>query len=175
MLSGIIITDLKTLGYISIGVIYTLALGHFAIKYTIDQLWVIAAQHRPDNWRILTSLQGIVERALYMSAWILDKPEFIGFWIALKVASNWKKWSEKLGFDVFLIGTALTVGYSFVGVKLIDYLTKSKCDEALLLSGVLVIANMLIVLRAIIWIRNHSDIQIQPLETDSESNQEILG
>ena len=57
----------------------------------------------------------------------------IGVWLVLKVAGHWKRWMDdgdvqtqrpdgRSVFNIFLIGNALTVLYSFVGFKLIGWI-----------------------------------------------------
>ncbi|HYT59201.1 MAG TPA: hypothetical protein VEL06_03465 [Haliangiales bacterium] len=56
----------------------------------------------------------------------------IGLWLVLKVAGQWKRWMDdgdekaerpdgRSVFNIFLIGNALTMLYSFVGFKLIQW------------------------------------------------------
>jgi hypothetical protein len=76
---------------------------------------------------------GLLERSLYTTSWLLGKPEFIGAWLVLKVAGQWKGWTEDrelngrkvLGraiFNVFLIGNGFSVAYAVVGALLIEWL-----------------------------------------------------
>jgi hypothetical protein len=38
----------------------------------------------------------LIERCLYLASWLEGTPEFIGVWLALKIAGGWKAWSEGL-------------------------------------------------------------------------------
>ena len=65
----------------------------------------------------------------------MAKPEFIGVWLALKVAGQWQQWSEdkpyreggptivgRQLFNIFLIGNALSITYAVVGAQAIGWL-----------------------------------------------------
>lgn len=59
---------------------------------------------------------GIIERLIYTSVFIIDQPAFIAIWLALKVASQWKRWQDEPGtYNVFLIGNALSLIIAFIG------------------------------------------------------------
>jgi len=55
---------------------------------------------------------GFAEAILYPTALLVGQPEFIGVWLALKVAGQWKEWKAGYEgraprFNRFLIGSAL--------------------------------------------------------------------
>ncbi|MFH1230693.1 MAG: hypothetical protein V1709_04265 [Planctomycetota bacterium] len=71
------------------------------------------------------SLIGVCEHILYPIALIKGIPEFIGVWLALKVAGQWKRWSPddrdltkaddgRRLFNKFLIGNALSIMFGFL-------------------------------------------------------------
>jgi hypothetical protein len=89
--------------------------------------------HRID----LPLLVGVLERILYVSAWLFGAVEFIGIWLALKVAGGWKAWSEgrdlpgdkpnkkvtvpgRYILNVFLLGNGLSIMGALAGVLLIE-------------------------------------------------------
>lgn len=61
---------------------------------------------------------GLLESMMYPIFFLADKPEYIGAWVALKVAGGWKKWQDtdegRRRFNKFLIGNAFTVAVAFV-------------------------------------------------------------
>jgi len=70
---------------------------------------------------------------LYVAFLQLGLGNLIGVWLVLKVAGHWKRWVDdgdeqtqrpdgRSVFNIFLIGNALTVLYSFVGFKLIGWI-----------------------------------------------------
>jgi len=65
----------------------------------------------------LTWLVGIVERLMYTTVFIVNQPAFVAVWLALKVASQWKRWEDKERptYDVFLIGNALSLIIAYLG------------------------------------------------------------
>jgi hypothetical protein len=87
----------------------------------------------------------------------MGKPEFIGIWLALKVAGQWKRWSgDESGihgrgvFNVFLIGSAFSVIYALTGAKMTEWLQsedKLQLDKVILAPAVLVITTLIIGLR----------------------------
>jgi len=66
---------------------------------------------------ILTVPVGIVERLLYTTAFLVNQPGFFAVWLALKVASQWKRWGgdERATYNVFLIGSGLSLIMAFLG------------------------------------------------------------
>ena len=82
---------------------------------------------------------GIIERILYVSSLQLGTEEFIGLWLGLKVAGGWTRWSEKRKiFQIFLIGSGLSVMYAAVGFKLIGWLQNCRSPEWWLVPATLV-------------------------------------
>ena len=74
--------------------------------------------------RLAPALTGLCEAVLYPAALFLGKPEFIGVWLAIKVAGQWVRWSGtptgaeasvatlnrgRRLFNRFLIGNAISV------------------------------------------------------------------
>lgn len=74
---------------------------------------------RRNAW--LPILVGFCESILYPTAWLVDRPDFIAFWIALKTAGQWKAWQNgaehegRRRFLVFLIGSALSLLFASLG------------------------------------------------------------
>jgi hypothetical protein len=56
---------------------------------------------------------GLFESVMYPIFFLLGKPEYIGAWLALKVAGSWKQWQEdaeaRRRFYKFLIGNLVTI------------------------------------------------------------------
>lgn len=88
-------------------IIHPLMVGMRYLFNTISQ-----DELRMDNlWPSL--FVGFCEAVLYPSAFLMGKPEFIGVWLAVKVAGQWNFWSEdfigRKRFQMFLIGSALSL------------------------------------------------------------------
>lgn len=115
------------------GYIFAVIAGHFAISKYIDRLWFLIGwqtsnpDERPAHY--LAYLLGIIERSLYFAALLANKPEFVGIWLALKVAGQWNRWGEKakigtvelegrVFYNIFLIGSGLSIAYAFVGANI---------------------------------------------------------
>ncbi|KUK43486.1 MAG: hypothetical protein XD72_2145 [Methanothrix harundinacea] len=121
-----------------IGFYFAIVIGHIFISITICKLWLAATGEKRDPKSPFDSsaIIGWVERALYFSALMLDKPEAIGVWLALKTSGRF--WGEgpnqeKVGetsardiFQIYLIGTALSLGYATVGWKIAEWLPENR-------------------------------------------------
>jgi hypothetical protein len=108
------------------------------VKSLVETLWDCIApqssdgsQNRPQLWQGDTLAR--IEGVLYVALLQLGLGNLIGVWLGLKVAGQWKRWMDdgdektqrpdgRSVFNVFLIGNALSVLYSFVGFKLIDWI-----------------------------------------------------
>lgn len=95
----------------------------------------ISEDDRPGKWTAI--LVGFVERLLYVTTILHGNPGFIGVWLAAKVAGGWSKWQEdrKKYFQPFLTGNGLSIAYSFVGAKMINWLSSNNIEKAIF-SGV---------------------------------------
>ena len=68
----------------------------------------------------LSWLVGMIERLLYTGALVFGVKEWIGVWLAIKIAARWQskgeKETEKQDSDnIWLIGTGLSVLFGWVG------------------------------------------------------------
>jgi len=108
------------------------------VKSLVETLWDCIAPKSSDNPQIrqppwqgdaLARIEGV----LYIAFLQLGLGELIGLWLLLKVAGHWKRWMDvgdettqkpdgRSVFNIFLIGNALTVLYSFVGFKIIGWI-----------------------------------------------------
>lgn len=104
-------------------ILFSTVLNHLAIY------WAIRGIHSLFDLRTVASptdlwppaILGILESSLYVVALVMAKPEFIGFWIALKTAGGWIAWSgsskrdpgernrARRRFYGFLVGNGLTL------------------------------------------------------------------
>jgi len=139
--------------------------GALLISPIMDQLWrtlgwkgIDDKEFRPLAW--ISQLLGVLERFLYVMALELGFGEFIGFWLALKVAGQWSRWSQDTKIDdrllhsrglyqIFLIGNALSVTYGVVGFMTFKALRTMKYGPGLLLPIVCALLSLLLLL----WIR----------------------
>jgi len=123
-----------------IGYVVSVLGGHLATRCVMDALWKSLGRTVDKAFRIYPKhpqMAGVLERALYTAAWQLGKPEFIGVWLAVKVAGQWKGWSEpftdedsgkkipgRAFFNLFLIGNAFSIAYALVGGLMIEWISK---------------------------------------------------
>ena len=109
--------------------------GHFLTFHAVRALWTGILKSDPDarikqvvenrkpHIELLIGLLGITERTLYTCAFAADMPEFIAVWFGAKVAAQWRRWEdERVVFNVFLIGNALSIGFGVLGAKTIEWL-----------------------------------------------------
>ena len=108
----------------------SIVLTHLLIFGVSRLLRLLLRLHGDDSHADMWSpaLVGISESVMYPMALFLGKPEFIGVWLAIKVASQWVRWKgdagqfpasgesdiEKLNegrrrFNGFLVGSSLSI------------------------------------------------------------------
>ena len=110
----------------------------------VEEIETLTKHHRRD----LPFFVGIIERTLYVASWMLGSPEFIGIWLALKVAGGWKGWSDdpdmpvkpgssatvkitgRLFFNSHLIGSGLSVLGALVGALMIEWFRAGSWSRA---------------------------------------------
>lgn len=122
-----------------IGYAWAIVVGHVVVSRVVGKMWDWLPINKQDRNRLrpkeLTwhaGVVGMLERALYVTALVMGQGSFIGIWLALKVAGQWKGWtatgnedkdgggpSGRAVYNIFLIGTALSLLYAVVGYGLI--------------------------------------------------------
>ena len=86
---------------IALGYIFAVVIGHFFIRWIVDEMWKETGwdgtnyDDRPGYYQ--PRLVGLIERVLYLGSLQMGKPEFIGLWLALKVAGQWNRWRRDAG------------------------------------------------------------------------------
>jgi len=126
-----------------VGYSFAAFIGDFFVRHIVTELWKgLGATEKPKDpirpSALHPQLVGFIERFLYVCAIQMGAPEFIGFWLAVKVGGQWNRWSEGTDregprnvagrefFNVFLIGNGLSIAYSIVGAKTIAWLLDSE-------------------------------------------------
>ncbi|MFZ5819877.1 MAG: hypothetical protein ACOYYJ_08240 [Chloroflexota bacterium] len=130
----------------AIGYLYSLLIGTWLIYYLADYTGKAIGEFKDgEYYRWTASIVGITERLLYTSAILLDKPEFIGIWFLLKVASRWRRWGEndaksktngdeksvyreRANFNSYLINTGLSLAYGILGGEITIWMNKDSKD-----------------------------------------------
>jgi hypothetical protein len=130
-----------------IGYLFAIVIAHFPISWVVNRMWESIGwakdnkeRIRPASWQ--PSILGCVERALYVAFFQLGKPEFISVWLAMKIAGHWKGWSEdreyeggvitgRMVYNIFLIGSALSIGYAVTGAKLVEWCLRQEWSLAI--------------------------------------------
>lgn len=120
--------------------LFGVVIAHYPIRRVVDLMWERigwAGEYketvRPASWQ--SRIIGCVERTLYVAAFHVNQAEFIAVWLAVKVAVQWKRWEEgreygertiagRAIYNIFLIGSALSVAYALVGAKLVEWVSE---------------------------------------------------
>ena len=102
---------------------------------------------RPHAWH--SRAVGTIESVLYTSSWLLEIPEFIAIWLALKVAGRWGRWERDEGkvtgrtvYNIFLIGNGLVIAFSTTGAFVTKWLLEEKAIEIYLFPIALIIGTI---------------------------------
>jgi len=154
-----------------VGYVFSLAFGHVLISRLVPTLWMVLGRGQSADAEylfrlpVLPEMVGILERMLYTSSLLIGRPEFIGLWLALKVAGGWKGWSEPVKapdgkivingrdlFSVFLIGSGFSIAYGVTGALLIGWLK----DGNLVVAVMVPVALVLGTLAYLVWARRHA-------------------
>ena len=140
-----------------LGFVFSIVLGHYLIRKVLDRFYRGYEEGRTvENWR--AGVVGLVERALYTTAFLLGSPEFIAIWLALKVAGQWERWkadwsskaraselkdkkdTARAMYSGYLLGNALSIAYAIAGALFISNGIKCHWAPALLPAASLLIA-----------------------------------
>ena len=130
------------------------------VKNLVETLWDCLApgastdsRIRPHAWQgeALARIEGV----LYVAFLQLGLGQLIGLWLVLKVAGQWKRWLDdgdekterpdgRAVFNIFLIGNALTILYSFVGFKLIGWVAAGEMRRVLIVSLITIASTLVL-------------------------------
>jgi hypothetical protein len=121
-----------------LGYLFAIFVGHVWPRWPLsDPLWERFGRKRddadvnPEHDSLVGRVVGLVERPLYVAAFVAGEPTFVGIWLGIKVAGGWKYWAEpwdipngpkvsgRSTFNIMLIGSAVSVAYAWVGADLI--------------------------------------------------------
>jgi hypothetical protein len=68
--------------------------AHFPIYWISTRLTDALGRESQDSGVYLPAILGMIERALFITAILLDHIEFIAVWLALKAAAQWSGWQN---------------------------------------------------------------------------------
>ena len=145
-----------------LGYLFSVFVGSFVmVRLVVNAMWkglgwkgdLSEDTIRPYAWHPIAV--GCLDSVLYTSAWLANKPEFIGVWLAIKVAGKWDRWTKdgdvngkkihgRTFFNIFLIGSGLTVLYSVIGAKIIGWLTSQMYSMAIIVPVILVMGTLIL-------------------------------
>ena len=141
------------------GYAFAIIVGHFPIRWVVDAMWRGVGwdgtnySDRPACY--LPRVVGLIERVLYIGSLQIGKPEFIGLWLALKTAGQWKRWGEgsvvagrliegRVFYNIFLVGSGLSIVYAFTGAKIIELGKEQKWTAMVVLPLVTVLLTVVL-------------------------------
>jgi len=146
----------------SIGVVYAVFLPWPLIRKIQNDVWRRILAHNRIDTRLLQAdllalpvILGLLERALYFASIIVERPDFIGVWLLVKVAGGWSGWSSGRRFrwheeghvlltertipgaqvfNAHLIGTSLSLLFAATGAYGIRWCVNQHQDVTLYVS-----------------------------------------
>ena len=111
-----------------IGFWISLIVGHYVCNYIVDkELWPSFIKDYPDEkvnypkGRDIVRWLGRCELLMFTIAFIINWPQWIAVWIGVKTSVHWAGWKNDTGrtFNIFLIGNAINIIFSFLGAMII--------------------------------------------------------
>lgn len=137
---------------IVLGYGFSVVAGSFLIKLVVETMWkAIGSQQKNKPYPWQAGITGVIERTLYTASMQIGQHGFIAVWLALKVASGWKRWGEgedekpqsgRAIYHIFLAGTGLSIAYAATGWKMIDWYLSEDYMELIALPLVLVVGTL---------------------------------
>jgi hypothetical protein len=143
------------------GYTFSLVMGRIMVGLVMREAWrqlgPIGGPTSLRGW--LSPVIGEIEGVMFTTAWLLEKPEFILLWIAIKVTGQWKRWGEdnEVGglivpgrdiFNVFLLGSALSMIYAIVGGVMVKWLAQADWMPAIGVPLLIVIGTIILYFQA---------------------------
>ena len=172
----------------AIGLFYSLVFGHVGTWLVVKKLWKPFQKSgqslRPHPYTPI--IVGLIERTLFFFSILLGYEEFVAIWLALKVAGQWKRWEDGFNIDtddlemknsgrvlynIFLIGSGLSLGFAVMWAKLKVYMEKGLIWQAIAFPLSLFIGCL--VLFGIIHILQSKHKKRKENEIPQEKNQKI--
>ena len=103
---------------------------------------------------------GMTERVLYIASLQLRRPEFIAIWLTLKTVARSRRWTTDQSvpgraiYNNFLVGNALSIGFSLVSSAAIDWAALSPSNPKSTLAWIVLLVAFLLswLLYAFLWI-----------------------
>lgn len=113
----------------------------FLTKANVDTLWnKVHGQGVPSRQPWHPQLLGLIELFMYLTSFVYGKPEFIFAWLAIKTVPQITYWKDhRTLFNIFLIGSSMTITFSFISFLIITLLKEDKILEAIVMGAVCMI------------------------------------
>lgn len=138
------------------GFLFSLVIGSLMIRATWREMWINLGRDSV-AWGWHPHVLGVLERALYTSAWLVGHPGFVVAWLTFKTAGQWRHWTEDVDehgvpgrayYNVFLICSGLSVAYGVLGGLMIDWCRDGNLFHAVTAPVALLILNLYILYKA---------------------------
>jgi hypothetical protein len=101
-------------------------LSHLPISFITKSLYLLhdrkdISLERADSYittfsHFQSTILGMSERALFITSFFINAPEFIALYFGLKMVVRWKRWDDEDGrllFNNFLVGNILSIIFSY--------------------------------------------------------------
>ena len=111
-----------------IGSWISLIIGHYVCSHIVDiKLWPRFKKDYPDvevnypRGRDIVRWLGLCELLMFTIAFINNWPQGIAVWLGVKTSVHWAGWKNDTcrAFNIFLIGNAINIIFSFLGAMII--------------------------------------------------------
>lgn len=151
---------------VALGYFYGVFIADWTIAGVVNRIWKIleaesssttasnedATENEFITYPWQASLVGITERFLYIGSLQFERPEFIAIWLTLKTIAQSRRWTQaktvpgRAIYNTFLIGNALSIGFSFVAFAGMQWALGVDWDRKTLLALVVPITFWLLVM-----------------------------
>jgi len=167
-------TDLLSSGTLMVAIAYfagvflAIAPIHFIVGLSWKLVEVEAISDEPYNALTIHAilrryvwegdLVGGVERILYVTALLLERPEFIAIWLTLKTVARSPRWTQEERikgrglFNVFLVGNGLSILLSLVGVAFAILIAGSPWQRDCAAAAILLVSVVALSILTSLWL-----------------------
>jgi hypothetical protein len=160
--------SISLIGAYGLGIFVGVICAQWLIGPTIKQLrkilkYEFPKRSLPPYQMTIPKIVGYIERALLL--FLLPNYFVVGVWITLKVAPTWKEWTQventkvpgRATYNIFLIGSGLSILYSLLGSNIIQWGKNDKWEFVILSIPLAFIAHIILNIHLKNIIRPHEE------------------
>ncbi len=119
-----------------IGYLIILTIVPFLIAININALWEKLKPKELDKCRSKwhPDYIGRLDLLLYLTAFLIERPEFIIAWLTIKTIPRVLSWEKmKLFFNIFLIGNSLLIISAFITAEIVKLIRDGRIELAVII------------------------------------------